>query len=76
MNNADQIAVNTIGLEDTEEIQHIREAVRALCARYLREYWCALDRERQYPTEFVRVLTEAGFLGHSFPNNTVAAGWG
>ncbi len=48
-------------------IAQIREAVRALCARFPGEYWRDLDRRRAYPEEFVRALTEAGFLGALIP---------
>ena len=37
----------------------IREAVRALCARFPGSYWRDLDRARAYPTQFVKALTEA-----------------
>ena len=40
----------------------IREAVRKLCEGFPGEYWRALDRERQYPTQFVQALTQAGYL--------------
>jgi acyl-CoA dehydrogenase len=45
----------------------IREAVRRLCAGFPGEYWRALDRERAYPSGFVRALTEAGFLSVLVP---------
>jgi acyl-CoA dehydrogenase len=35
----------------------IRAEVAKLCARFPGEYWRGLDRERAYPTEFVRALT-------------------
>ena len=37
----------------------IRDAVRALCLKFDGAYWRHLDRERGYPTEFVKALTEA-----------------
>jgi len=45
----------------------IRESVRALCARFPGEYWRELDRERAYPGEFVKALTEAGYLAALIP---------
>jgi alkylation response protein AidB-like acyl-CoA dehydrogenase len=57
-----------------DEIAHIRDAVRALCAKYPGEYWRALDRERAYPTEFVRALTEAGFLAALIPEEYGGSG--
>lgn len=52
----------------------IREAVRALCARFPGEYWRALDRERGYPTGFVKALTEAGYLGALIPEDYGGSG--
>lgn len=57
-----------------EEIHQIREAVRTLCANYPGEYWRKLDRERAYPTEFVRALTEAGFLAALIPEQYGGSG--
>lgn len=54
-------------METIETYQQIREAIRALCAKYPGEYWRELDRERGYPTAFVQELTEAGFLGALIP---------
>ena len=36
------------------ELAEIRTAVAKLCADFPGEYWRELDREREYPTEFVR----------------------
>ena len=52
----------------------IREAVRALCARFPGEYWRALDRERGYPTEFVAALTQAGYLAALIPEQYGGSG--
>jgi acyl-CoA dehydrogenase len=58
---------------DTNEI---RKSVAQLCARYGEDYWLRLDRERGYPTEFVRELTDAGFLTVLIPEAFGGAGLG
>ena len=63
-------------LEDSDDIRQIRESVQALCADYPGEYWREKDRERQYPTEFVRALTEAGFLAVLIPEEYGGSGLG
>ena len=65
-------------LENSEsgEIQEIRSAVRQLCARYGEDYWLALDRDNDYPTEFVRELTQSGFLTVLIPEEYGGAGLG
>ncbi|MCC6720069.1 MAG: acyl-CoA/acyl-ACP dehydrogenase [Acetobacteraceae bacterium] len=52
----------------------IRDSVRRLCAGFPGEYWRKLDQERGYPTEFVRALTEAGYLGALIPEEFGGAG--
>ena len=54
----------------------IREAVRRLCADFPGGYWQRLDRDRIYPTEFVRRLTEAGFLSVLIPEDYGGSGLG
>jgi acyl-CoA dehydrogenase len=60
--------------QPTEDIAQIRDAVRALCARFPGEYWRTLDRERAYPKEFVAALTEAGFLAALIPEEHGGSG--
>ena len=54
--------------------QDIRDAVRRLCARFPGSYWQALDRERAYPAEFVKALTEEGWLSILIPEAYGGAG--
>ncbi len=61
---------------DPTDHADIRDGVRALCARFPGEYWRKLDRERAYPTEFVRALTEAGYLGCLIPEAFGGSGLG
>jgi len=58
----------------TEDHADIRQSVRALCAKFPGEYWRKLDRERAYPTEFVKALTEAGFLAALIPEQYGGSG--
>jgi len=54
----------------------IREEVGKLCARFPGEYWRKLDEIRGYPTEFVRALTEAGYLSVLIPEEYGGSGLG
>jgi acyl-CoA dehydrogenase len=58
------------------QIVEIRASVKALCARYGEEYWLKLDATHDYPTEFVRELTQAGFLTALIPETYGGAGLG
>lgn len=57
-----------------DEFAEIREGVRALCEKFPGEYWRELDRERAYPTEFVKSLTEAGYLAALIPEQYGGSG--
>jgi hypothetical protein len=61
---------------DQPEIDAIRESVRALCEQFPGEYWRAKDRAREYPSEFVQALTEAGFLAVLIPEEYGGSGLG
>ena len=61
-------------LDESDDLRDIRDAVRRLCAQYPGEYWRKLDRDRAYPSEFVRALTEAGYLGALIPEDYGGAG--
>ena len=61
---------------DTNSLSEIREAVSRLCATFAPEYWRETDRERRYPTEFVRALTEAGYLSCLIPEEYGGSGLG
>jgi acyl-CoA dehydrogenase len=54
----------------------VRESVRKLCERFPGEYWRAHDRERSYPVEFVRALSEAGYLAVLIPEQYGGSGLG
>ena len=54
----------------------IREEVRKLCARFPGEYWRKLDSVRGYPTEFVKALTDGGYLSVLIPEEFGGSGLG
>src|SRR5215468_4584603 len=60
--------------DSLDDLAQIRASVRALCARFPGEYWRKLDRERDYPTEFVAALTEAGYLAALIPEQYGGSG--
>jgi acyl-CoA dehydrogenase len=61
---------------ESEHITGIRQEVRALCATFPDEYWRDLDRRRAYPEDFVRALTESGWLGALIPAEYGGLGYG
>src|SRR3954454_24670426 len=57
----------------SEDLQDIRTAVRDLCARFDGAYWRGLEPDR-YPEEFVKTLTEQGWLSALIPERYGGAG--
>ena len=57
-----------------EDFPEIREGVRRLCAAFPLAYWREKDRAAEYPAEFVRALTEAGWLAALIPEEYGGAG--
>jgi acyl-CoA dehydrogenase len=53
--------------EYTREQEEIRSAVRELCKQFPLSYWREADETRSYPSEFVKALTDAGWLGALIP---------
>src|SRR5690242_11439146 len=51
----------------TPEQAELRAQVRDLCSRFPDAYWRETDQARAYPEEFVRTLTEAGYLAALIP---------
>ena len=61
-------------MPDDRTYPEIREAVSRLCEAFPGEYWRTLDANSEYPTEFVRALTEAGYLSVLIPEEYGGSG--
>jgi len=62
--------------EQDQNYPEIRDAVQRLCADFPGPYWQQHDRDRSYPVEFVKALTEAGFLSVLIPEEYGGSGLG
>ena len=60
----------------SENYDDIRDGVARLCAEFPGEYWRKTDRERAYPTEFVKALTDNGYLSVLIPEKFGGSGLG
>jgi acyl-CoA dehydrogenase len=60
--------------EQQELISHTRNSVAQICAGFSGEYWREKDRLREYPSEFVQALTDAGFLACLIPEQYGGSG--
>jgi acyl-CoA dehydrogenase len=50
-----------------EDFPEIRASVRRICANFPGAYWRDLETHGAYPAEFVKALTEAGYLAALIP---------
>src|SRR5215210_793328 len=64
--------------EDERTLQHdaMRAAVRDICKAFPDSYWRDVDQRHEYPQEFVKALTEAGWLACLIPEEYGGAGLG
>ncbi|MGE0334890.1 MAG: acyl-CoA dehydrogenase family protein [Gammaproteobacteria bacterium] len=60
--------------DHADTIAQLRDTVKRVCDDFPGEYWRAKDRERAYPTEFVRALTELGLLAALVPEEYGGSG--
>jgi acyl-CoA dehydrogenase len=58
------------------EQESYRDGVRAVCAKFPESYWRQADAEKRYPDEFVRALTDGGWLSVMIPTEYGGAGLG
>ena len=54
----------------------IREGVRKICGQFPNTYWQKLDSKRAYPSEFVKALTDSGYLAVLIPEEFGGSGLG
>ena len=60
----------------TELQNDVRASVRLLCERFDLDYWRGCDERKAYPEEFVRAMSEAGWLGVLIPEEYGGGGMG
>jgi len=61
---------------DQESLDAIRDGVRGLCADYPDAYWRGVDERKEFPEEFVKALTDAGWLAAMIPEEYDGSGLG
>ena len=59
-----------------DRYQEIRDGVRAVCSQFPDEYHRSIDSQRAYPEEFVKALTDAGWLSAMIPEEYGGSGLG
>lgn len=63
-----------VHMELGEDYSDLRDSIRRICEKYPLTYWEKLDEDSGYPTEFVKELTEGGFLAALIPEEYGGAG--
>ena len=61
---------------ESNRYQDVRDGVRALCEQYPDEYHRRIDAKRGYPEEFVKALTDAGWMAAMIPQEYGGSGLG
>lgn len=65
---------SSITIPAGDDWQEIRDSVARLCDKFPNDYWLKLDNENEYPAEFVKALTQSGFLGALIPEEYGGSG--
>jgi len=63
-------------MPESNNYQDVRDGVRALCEQYPDEYHRRIDAQRGYPEEFVKALTDAGWMAAMIPQEYGGSGLG
>ena len=70
----DDNRVQSISKLEIDKWKDIRTNVRSLCKKFPGEYWRKLDQTREYPEEFVKNLTDSGYLACLIPEEYGGSG--
>ena len=60
----------------TDDQRALQAGIRDLCARYPDAYWREVDGKSEYPLDFVKALTDGGYLAAMIPNEYGGMGLG
>lgn len=63
-------------LPTEDDLDAIRDGVRAVCARFGDDYWLDRDNDGQFPHEFHRAMADGGWLGITMPEEFGGSGLG
>ena len=63
-------------LPTEDDLNVIREGVRAVCSHFGDDYWLARDDDGKFPHEFHRAMAEGGWLGITMPEQYGGSGLG
>ncbi len=66
--------IESVSVPLGEDYPEIREGVRRICADFPSAYWRDLDKREDYPTEFVKAMSDAGYLASLIPEEYGGAG--
>jgi acyl-CoA dehydrogenase len=56
-----------VDFAEHEEHRLVREAIRAICARFPDDYWADLDATHTFPWAFYDAMAEGGWIGIAIP---------
>ncbi len=65
-----------MNFEFTDQQLAVKDAVARICSDFGEDYWLARDQDGQFPEEFVKAITEGGWLGIAMPETYGGAGLG
>ena len=61
---------------EADDYNDIRKSIKSLCARFPGRYWQDLEKNDQYPSDFVEAMQDSGFLSVLIPQEYGGSGLG
>ena len=74
MNTSHEAGSGDVSVVLGPDYPELRDAVRRVCEGFPAAYWRKLDDARGYPTDFIKALTDAGFLAALIPEEYGGSG--
>ncbi len=60
--------------DNDQDMSAIRDGIKSLCEKFPDKFWREKDRSRSYPEEFVKALSDHGYLGCLIPEEYGGSG--
>ena len=63
-------------LNGEDEYNDVRKSIKSLCSHFPGKYWQKLEKDEQYPSDFVKAMQDSGFLSVLIPQEYGGSGLG
>lgn len=65
-----------LALNREDDYDDVRKSIKSLCSHFPGKYWQKLEKDEQYPSDFVKAMQDSGFLSVLIPQEYGGSGLG